>query len=114
MGTKVIRISEDNINLIKSLGKYGEAFDDTLSRVIGKRPQNNRIRQLNTMKDLKDWVECILCEHKKLTFREVFKVIKNVKDYPKYLAKYPQINSKTHNGQTRLAHFIKTNLNKQI
>lgn len=113
MGTKAVRISEENINLIKSLGKDGEAFDDTLSRVIGRGTQN-RVRQLNTMKDLKDWVERILCEYKKLTFREVFKVIKNDKDYPKYLAKYPQINSKTNNGQTRLAHFIKTNLNKQI
>ncbi len=46
-------------------------------------------------------------------FSKAFKVIKQDKDYPKFILKYPQISSKTKNGQTRLAHFIKTKLTRK-
>ena len=118
MGTRAVRISQENVDFIKSLAKDGESFDDTLSRVIGRSTQM-RIRQLKSMDDLDSWIEYLLYENfldfkeKKTSFKEVIELVKADNDYPKYLAKYPQINSKTKNGQTRLAHFIKTKLTRR-
>ena len=114
MGTKAVRISEENIEFIKSKSKDNESFDDTLSRVIGRSTQK-RIRQLKTIEDLNDWVECIIWDNfkfKKPSFKKVIKLVKQDNAYPKYQKKYPQINSKTKNGQTRLAHFIKTKITR--
>ena len=118
MGTRAVRISQENVDFIKSLAKDGESFDDTLSRVIGRSTQM-RIRQLKSIDDLDSWIEFLLYENfldfkeKKTSFKEVIELVKADKDYSKYLAKYPQINSKTKNGQTRLAHFIKTKLTRR-
>ena len=118
MGTRAVRISQENVDFIKSLAKDGESFDDTLSRVIGRSTQM-RIRQLKSMEDLDGWIEYLLYENfldfkeNKTSFSEVIELVKADNDYPKYLAKYPQINSKTKNGQTRLAHFIKTKLTRK-
>ena len=114
MGTRAVRISQENVDFIKSLAKDGESFDDTLSRVIGRSTQM-RIRQLKSMEDLSDWIDYLLWKNfkdRKPSFSEVIELVKADKDYPKYIAKYPQVNSKTKNGQTRLAHFIKTKLTR--
>ena len=114
MGTKAVRISEENIEFIKSVSKDNESFDDTLSRVIGRSTQM-RIRQLKSMQDLDDWIEFTLWKNfkdKKPLYKDVMKLLKSDENFNKYCKKYPQINSKTKNGQTRFAHFVKTKVTR--
>jgi len=125
--SKVVRLPVSVIEHIKSKRQEGESFNDAHARLLGIDPSENKVQSKQLSKNpeiaraindlfwnyLNSQDASVLVERGKAQNNRAFNDYCNVKfmqtkKYIKIREKYPQLMVKTNNGQTRLAHVIKS------
>ena len=119
--SKLVRINPIVINHIKTIAKTGESFDATLTRVLGLRvDQDNVIKnQISRMPEVTEYIDHEIHNYVKQglikwdsPYTEFYDPIKEEMEINDYKKIYPQLFTKTRNGQFRLAHIVRSRVKR--
>ena len=115
--SKLVRLNQQIIDYVKSKSKHNESFDAALSRILGLNIDKNNIvkNQLARLPEVTQFIDNQIKEYVKqglkradTSYKEFYDEIKIEMENANYPKIYPQLFTKTKNGQLRLAHMVRT------
>ena len=119
--TKLVRLNQQIIDYVKAKSKSNESFDAALSRILGLNIDKNNIvkNQLARLPELTSFIDKQITEYVRrglkradTSYKEFYDEIKIEMENANYPVIYPQLFTKTKNGQLRLAHMVRTRVNR--